>query len=226
MKIGIIVAMDKELALLLPRLEGLDKTTAGSVELYSGKIGVHEVAVMKCGIGKVNAALGTMALIGEFSPQLVINTGVAGGTGGAAGVLDVVAGTGVAYHDVWCGPGTEPGDADGCPRFFEPPSGLLDLKALGEPIIKGLVCSGDRFISTADEVKAIRAMYPDAVAVDMESAAIAHACFRAGVGFLCLRVVSDTPGSADNISQYDNFWDSVPQSTFNVLSSLLDELHK
>lgn len=223
MKIAIIVAMDKEMSLLLPMLENAAIEIRDDITYHTGNIGSHHVAVAKCGIGKVNAALSATSLINAFAPELVINSGVAGGTGAGASVLDVVAADRVAYHDTWCGPGTDPGDADGCPRFFTPPSPVIEAAALSDTI-HGLICSGDRFISRAEEVEAIRNLYPDAVAVDMESAAIAHACHRRGVDFLSLRVISDTPGAADNISQYDNFWDKAPQSTFNTLIKLLEEI--
>ena len=214
MKIGIIVAMDKEKSLLLPLLGDIKTSRCDGFEIETGRVGRHEVAIMKCGIGKVNAALGTMALI---------NTGVAGGTGAGAKILDVVAADRVSYHDVWCGFSTIPGQADGCPLFFEPPRHILSLPALAGAK-KGLVCSGDRFISKAEEVSAIRTLYPDALAVDMESAAIAHVCHRRDTAFVCLRVVSDTPGDADNISQYEEFWDKAPRETFTAIVSLLDEI--
>ena len=163
-------------------------------------------------------------MIDTFHPHLIINTGVAGGTG-AAGILDVVLADRIAYHDIWCGPGTEEGDAAGCPRFFTPPAAVLRLPcATARGIKHGLVCSGDRFISTPAEVKHILGLYPDALAVDMESAAIAHVCHLRNVPFVCLRVISDTPGAADNIAQYENFWEDAPRHTFEALSALLAEL--
>lgn len=224
MKIAIIVAMDKELSLLLPLLGDATTSILGDKTIHHGHVGPHEVTISKCGIGKVNAALAANALIDAFSPDLVINSGVAGGTGGGAGVLDVVVGERVAYHDTWCGPGTVEGEADGCPRYFTPPAALLGLPSLASAR-RGLVCSGDRFIASAAEIEAIRANFPDVMAVDMESAAIAHACHRRGVDFLCLRVVSDTPGEHDdNAMQYTDFWEQAPRSTFNAITALLNEI--
>ena len=60
------------------------------------------------------------------------------------------------------------------------------------------------------------------MAVDMESAAIAHVCYLKNVPFIALRVVSDTPGYADNVAQYENFWDNAPISTFNALNNILE----
>lgn len=226
MKIGIIVAMGKELQLLLPLLNHQSETTDGGYTIHIGSIGSHEVAAMQCGIGKVNAAIGTSLLIDTFLPDLIINTGVAGGTG-IAGKLDVVVGERVAYHDVWCGPGTEEGEAAGCPRFFHGDSALLSLPSLAPRpgIVHGLICSGDRFISSPAEVARIRMIYPDVAAVDMESAAIAQVCHIRHIPFLSIRVMSDTPGdNENNIAQYENFWSEAPAHTFTLLKSILSEI--
>lgn len=226
MKIGIIVAMDKELQLLLPLLQQSSTSSIHGFTFHSGTIGNHSIVAMKCGIGKVNAALGTATLIDSFSPSLVINTGVAGGTGGNAGILDLVVGTRIAYHDVWCGPGTEWGDAAECPRYFQTAKAISSLKCLadGNGVKHGLVCSGDIFVSDPEVVARIRSLYPDVDAVDMESAAIAHTCHLRNVDFACLRVISDTPGADDNIAQYNNFWDEAPRHTFQKLHEVLTEL--
>lgn len=210
--------MGKELDLLLPLIEGRSTVTINDTVFHTGHIAGRDVVAMQSGIGKVNAAVATLTLIDSFHPSLVINTGVAGGTGGAR-VLDVVIPDRIAYHDVWCGPGTEPGEAAGFPLYFECPLAADTVASLG--VRRGLLASGDIFVSRREEVDRILAMYPDAVAVDMESAAIAQVCHLKNVPFVCIRVVSDTPGEADNIAQYDSFWDDAPRSTFDTLTHLL-----
>jgi adenosylhomocysteine nucleosidase len=222
MKIGIIVAMNKELRLLLPNISDVHAVTINNYEFHTGHIGRHEVIAMQCGIGKVNAALGAMTLIENFHPSMVINTGVAGGTGSAAKILDVVLADRIAYHDVWCGPDTIVGQAAGCPRFFVCPLGNDIVDTLN--VKHGLIASGDIFVSRREDIERIKALYPDVMAVDMESAAIAHACHLKSVPFVCIRVISDTPGAADNIEQYETFWDDAPQHTFETLTQLLSKL--
>lgn len=221
MKIAIIAAMSKELNLLLPLIENHSTITINDTTFHLGRIEGHEVIAIQSGIGKVNAAIATLTLIENFHPALVINTGVAGGTG-AAHILDVVIPDRVAYHDVWCGPGTIPGEASGCPLFFECPLPSKLVDEVGAH--RGLLASGDIFVSKAEEVEHILSLYPDAVAVDMESAAIAQVCNLKNVPFVAIRVISDTPGNADNIAQYANFWEDAPQSTFNALLHLLKRL--
>ena len=218
--------MGKELRLLLPLLGAPRSEERGGFTFHIGTVGPHEVIAMQCGIGKVNAALGTLTLIREYGPALVINTGVAGGTGGGARIMDVVVGERVAYHDVWCGPGTEWGEAAGCPRFFHSWAPAVELDIFdGDPAIhRGLIASGDIFVSRPEEVAGFRELYPDVMAVDMESAAIAQTCHLNGVPFVVMRVISDTPGGTDNISQYENFWEQAPEHTFHLLRRMLETL--
>lgn len=226
MKIGIIVAMQKELDLLLPLMPDSSVLSLNGAKFHVGTIGHNEIIALKSGIGKVNAAIATLTLIENFHPGLVINTGVGGGTGHGASILDIVVGEKIAYHDCWCGPGTEWGEVAGFPRYFESAPEICELDFLcGNPKIKkGLIASGDIFVSRKKDVDHIMEIHPEAVAVDMESAAIAQVCYLKNVPFFCMRVVSDTPGAADNISQYENFWTDAPESTFHILSKILERV--
>lgn len=226
-RIGIIAAMSKELDLLLPLMTDTALTSANGFEFHSGIIAGQQVTAMQCGIGKVNAAIGCMTLIDTFAPDLIINTGVAGGTGADAHVMDIVVADAIAYHDVWCGPGTVPGQAAGCPKTFTPPAHLLRLPCLKRnPDVKfGLVASGDIFVDSADTVARILHLYPHALAVDMESAALAQTCAIRRVPFLCMRVVSDTPGAVtDNATQYCDFWNDAPRHAFRLVTEIINDL--
>lgn len=220
MKIGIIVAMNKELELLLNYIDDCKAFETNGYRIHVGHIGDNQVVAMPCGIGKVNAALGAVTMIEHFHPDVIINSGVAGGTGSDAGILDVVLASQVAYHDVWCGPGTEWGEASGCPRFFEAPQGAAELaRQIGAKY--GLIASGDIFVSREEDVRHILSLYPSTTAVDMESGAIAQVCYMRGVPMYCVRVLSDTPGSGDNIAMYENFWNDAPRHTFEAVRSLI-----
>jgi adenosylhomocysteine nucleosidase len=225
MKIGIIVAMHKELELLLPLLQNSEESRMGGCEFHRGKVGRHDVIAMQCGIGKVNAAIGTLTLVNSFLPDFVINSGVAGGADQSISVMDVVAGARVAYHDVWCGPESELGQVQGLPLYFEGAKRLLNLVPDREGIHKGLICSGDQFIDTLDAVNRIKGNFPEALAVDMESGAIAQVCHLNKVPFLALRVISDSPGAShDNTRQYLDFWNDAPQETFNLVKDIITRL--
>ena len=225
MKIGIIVAMHKELELLLPLLHNSEESRMGGCEFHRGKVGRHDVIAMQCGIGKVNAAIGTLTLVNSFLPDFVINSGVAGGADQSVNVMDVVAGARVAYHDVWCGPESELGQVQGLPLYFKGSKRLLDLVPDRDGIHKGLICSGDQFIDTMDAVNRIKGNFPDVLAVDMESGAIAQVCHLNKVPFLALRVISDSPGAShDNTRQYLDFWNDAPQETFTILKDIITKL--
>lgn len=225
MKIGIIVAMRKELDLLLPLLNDSEESRMGGFEFHCGKMGKHDVMVMQCGIGKVNAAMGTLMLVNNFAPNFVINSGVAGGADLSVNVMDVVAGARVAYHDVWCGPESELGQVQGLPLYFEGASRLLKLLPERDDIHKGLICSGDQFIDKKEDVDRIKGDFPDALAVDMESGAIAQVCYLNKVPFLALRVISDSPGAShDNTRQYLDFWTDAPQETFMLVKEIIKGL--
>ena len=225
MKIGIIVAMRKELDLLLPLLNDSEDSRMGGFEFHRGKMGRHDVMAMQCGIGKVNAAMGTLMLVNHFAPNYVINSGVAGGADLSVNVMDVVAGARVAYHDVWCGPESELGQVQGLPLYFEGAKRLLDLVPDRDDIHKGLICSGDQFIDKKEDVNRIKGNFPEALAVDMESGAIAQVCFLSKVPFLALRVISDSPGAShDNTKQYLDFWSDAPQESFALLKDIISRL--
>lgn len=214
--------MDKELSLLLPLMTDVSEITMNGFAFHTGALAGHDIVTCKCGIGKVNAAVGALTLIENFHPMMIVNTGVAGGTGATADparVLDVVLASEIAYHDVWCGPGTVPGEAAGCPARFVCP---LPAEIRSQLNVKeGLLASGDIFVDNPDDLHRILALYPDAKAVDMESAAIAQVCYIKNVPFVCIRVVSDTPGDGGNAAAYESFWTAAPERTFDEVEKLL-----
>ena len=223
-KTGIIVAMSSELEMLLPLIADMKETEINGYTIRTGRMGANEVAIMQTGIGKVNAAVGAISLIDFFHPDLIVNTGIAGGTGQGADVLDVVIADTIGYHDVYCGPGNARGQVQGLPERF-PCEGvsLVNLSAVAgmEQVRRGHIASGDLFVSTPEELQEVLRVQPDAVAVDMESGALAQVCYLRKVPFVAIRVVSDTPGVENHHEQYSNFFSIAPKSTFSVVKALL-----
>ena len=214
--------MQKEIDLLLNILEDFTEKIYSGIHVYEGKIENHFIILGKCGIGKVNSALNAYKLILQLHPDIVINSGVAGGAGLPVGSLLIP--SKVAYHDVWCGPGTEYGQADGLPLFMEPSPKILDLlRDFPEesPFVAGLICSGDKFISSAEEIEFIKSKFPEVKAVDMESASIAQTCLMTDTSFAIIRIVSDTPGAGENVSQYKDFWTKAPEKTFEAVKFII-----
>ena len=213
MKIGVIVAMDKEYD-RLSELVGPEKKLVG-----------NDIILSHCGIGKVNAAVGALRMIREERPDCILSSGCAGGLGLGVNVMDLVVGTQLAYHDVWCGEGNEDGQVQGLPARFEADGRLVAAaKALQQnetqQIHAGLIVSGDRFVTDPAEEEAILTRFPAALAVDMESAAIAQVCYLENVPFLSLRIISDAL-HGDRVSVYDDFWATVSAHSFEVVRALL-----
>jgi adenosylhomocysteine nucleosidase len=214
MKIGIIVAMDKELRQLQ--------------QLFCNE----NVRVEKCGIGKVNAALGAQRMINEFHPDVIISSGCAGGNGDDILIQDVVVSKEVTYHDVYCGKAIDDqtiyGQVQGLPARYQADPYLLrkssELKVENVEIHQGLIVTGDWFVDTKEKMRSIIDLFPEAKAVDMESCAIAQTCYINKVPFISFRVISDKPLYDTDASQYHNFWDTIAEKSFLTTKTFIESL--
>ncbi len=229
MTIGIINAMHKEHEQLVALLSEVREVTDGHLKFVEGEFNGAHLVLMESGIGKVNAAIGGVELIRRYHPNALINTGVAGGIDRSLNVMDVVAGARVAYHDVDCGPESEHGQVQGLPLYYEGAPELLKaaLEVKSDTrVTSGLICSGDQFITDKAQLQTIKDRYPDGLAVDMESGALAQVCHIYGVPFLSFRIISDTPGADNHFDQYLNFWDTMADRSFGVTKALLESITK
>ena len=227
MKIGIIAAMSSEYKQVAQLLENKKEYAEGIYEYTEGTIKNNTIILTKCGIGKVNAAVGAVELIRTFQPDCIISTGVAGGIDKCLKVMDVVASAQIVYHDVWCGEGNAYGQIQGMPTFFEGNKTLFDCAISLDtetPIHGGLICSGDKFITDREELDVIKGNFPEGLAVDMESGSIAQVCHIYKVPFISFRIISDTPGAENHWEQYTNFWGEMADRSFGVTKAFLDSL--
>lgn len=208
MKIGIIVAMDRE----YEQLQSLRN---------------ENIIVQKSGMGKVNAALGALDMIRTYHPDSIISSGCAGGNGDDINVQDIVVSTQLAYHDVWCGAAVGMnvyGQVQGLPPRFDADP-LLLAKAMEIPgVHPGLIVTGDWFVDSKEKMREIIAHFPEAKAVDMESAAIAQTCHINNVPFISFRVISDIPLRDTNAAMYHDFWDHVADESFAMTKQLIENL--
>lgn len=227
MRIGIIVAMDKEMAQLKTLLTGAVTERHGCVDFIIGCVGEKQVVLQKCGIGKVNSAVGAAEMIDNYRPDVVVSSGVAGGADSRMSVCDMVVGTEYRYHDAYCGDECAFGQIMGMPEAFSTPRELSD-KAIeaggGRNVHSGLIVSGDWFVDTRNKMRSIVARFPTAVAVDMESCSIAQVCHAYGVPFVSFRVISDIPLSDNKASQYYDFWDRLADGAFVVTEKFISLL--
>lgn len=228
MTIGILTAMSVEHDQVESHLTDKSTQTIGAHKFTIGQLGESQIVLMQCGIGKVNAASGVTNLIMSYKPDCVISSGCAGGIDKILHVGDVVVSKQVCYHDVFCGEDVELGQIQGLPRLFSGDKNLLDIAcsiASEVNIVPGLICSGDRFVTNRKELDAIKEIYQEGLAVDMESAAIAHVCYLWNTPFVSFRVISDTPGAAENhFQQYLDFWHTMAERSFEVTRSFLHKL--
>ena len=201
----------------------------------TGRLGNNEIVLWQCGIGKVNAAVGTMRLVQEHHPDAIISTGLAGGIDPQIHVMDVLAATQCVYHDVDCGGiasgGVCPlGQVQGLPARYDADPHLLDTtlevaKDFDGHLVTGLICTGDQFITDRERQNVIKRNFVDGLACDMESAAIAQTCYLEKVPFLSLRVISDTPGRTDDHQmQWVDFLASMCDRSFHFVKKYLETL--
>ena len=222
--IGVLTAMIVEYNQIAAMLLDTGTVQVGPQKFLVGTLGENKVVLLQCGIGKTNAASGVTNLIMTFHPDCVISTGAAGGIDAKLRVMDVVVGSQICYHDVNCGDNCDPGQVQGLPRLFSGDERLVDIaKSLktDSRIVPGLICTGDQFITSRKELDVIKAKYPEGLAVDMESAAIAQVCLLWQVPFLSFRIISDTPGVEEHFDQYLNFWDTMADKSFAVTKEFL-----
>ena len=223
MKIGVIIAMDIEYRQMHDAIGG-----------DTGRLGNNEIVLWQCGIGKVNAAVGTMRLIQEHHPDAILSTGLAGGIDPQMQVGDILAATQCVYHDVDCG-GISYGEyhlgqVQGLPARYDADQHLLDHSlsvplSSAERLMTGLICTGDQFITDRERQNGIKRNFVDGLACDMESAAIAQTCYLMKVPFLSLRVISDTPGRTDNHQQqWADFLGSMCDCSFQFVKKYLETL--
>ena len=220
MIIGVLSAMAKEHKQLTSLLTDAQQEHDGNYEFVIGSLGQNTLILMQCGMGKVNAAVGTTVLIRRYHPDCVVSTGCAGGIDASLNVMDVVVSTATVYHDVTI-PGCEAGQMQGLPARFRSEPELVEAAKMARP---GLICTGDQFISDREQLDRSKALFPEALAVDMESAAIAQTCFLHAVPFVSFRILSDTPGADQHLQQYFNFWDEMADHSFEVTRRFLASL--
>ncbi|EKT54208.1 5'-methylthioadenosine/S-adenosylhomocysteine nucleosidase [Providencia sneebia] len=229
MKVGIIGAMEQEVAILREQIENCQTLSRAGCEIYTGKINGVDVALLKSGIGKVAAAVGTTLLLELFKPDVVINTGSAGGLDPRLNVGDIVVSTEVRYHDVDVTAfGYEPGQMAQCPPAFIADPNLISLaekciKQLDMNAVRGLICSGDAFINGAEPLARIKKMFPHVAAVEMEATAIGQVCQQFQTPFVVVRAISDVADKESHTS-FDEFLPVAARQSSIMISAILAEL--
>ena len=227
-RIAIVSAMREELRALLALLEGARTERRAGRDFHVGTIDGHDVMLALSGIGKVAAAATTALVFDAFDARALWLTGVAGGLAEGIAVGDVVIARTLLQHDMDASPifpryevpltGRSRFAADAamadtlaaaCGAVLQAPHPALARLGIERPRLhNGLVISGDRFVATAAESAALRAALPDALAVEMEGAAVAQVCADFERPFAVLRTVSDRADDAAHVD-FVRFVDEV-----------------
>lgn len=230
MKIAVIGAMEQEVELLRAALQNPQTETIANSEYTTGTYEGKEVVLLKSGIGKVNAAMSTTILLEKYQPDVVINTGSAGGFDSALQVGDIVISDEVRHHD--CDVtvfGYEIGQMAGMPAAYLSDEKLMEVAKqavteVGEHhFATGLICSGDVFMSNPVRVEAVRKDFPTMKAVEMEAAAIAQVCYQFNTPFVVIRALSDIAGQQSNIS-FDEFLPVAAKHSTEVVLKAITKL--
>lgn len=197
-KIGIIGAMESEISVLRGSMKNTVERTIAGMTFYEGMIGATQAVVVKSGIGKVQAAVCAHTLAREFSVTHVINTGIAGAVSPALKIFDIVVSTDTVYHDVdVTGFGYPPCVLPGHEMSFKAEPVLaafarmaFELEKTNVQFHEGRIATGDVFIASSEKKLQIKNLC-DPLCVEMEGAAIAHACFINSIPFIIIRCISD-----------------------------------
>lgn len=204
MKTAIVSAMQQELSCVLALMPDESRHRAAGRDFFAGELHGHEVVAVLSRVGKVAAATTATVLIERFQVDRIVFTGVAGGLAPGVQVGDVVVADAFLQHDLDASPIFPKYEVPlyGTSRFATDPVLSLQLaaaaqKALpGTTLHRGLVVSGDRFVSSGVESRALQSALPEALAVEMEGAAIAQVCHDYGLPFAAVRTVSDRADDA------------------------------
>ena len=204
MRTAIVGAMQEELAAVLALMPDEHASTVGGRQFWSGHLHGQDVVAVLARIGKVAAATTATVLIERFQVDRVVFTGVAGGLAAPVLVGDVVVASAFLQHDMDASPlfprhevplyGQSRFAADAALR-----AALVSAARQALPqatVHEGLVVSGDRFVSSAAESRALQQAWPDALAVEMEGAAFAQVCHDFGIPFAAVRTISDRADDA------------------------------
>ena len=226
--IGIIAAMDSEIAAIKSSMTNTTTETVSGIDFVRGSFSGKEVVVAKCGIGKVFAAICAQTMILKYDPRLVINTGVGGTLTDKLGIGDIAVACDVVQHDMDTSPLGDPvGLVSGINVVhFPADSRAVELiseasESLGINNVKGTVASGDQFIASKEKKNCIVNNF-GAIACEMEGAAIGHVCYVNATPFAVIRAISDSADDSSHMD-YGEFLKIAAERSFNVVTRFVKE---
>ena len=231
---GVIGAMESEVARLRAALADAETQEYSGVTFHSGTLGARRVVLARCGVGKVNAARCAQIMIDRYSPDCIVNTGIAGGVGAGLAIADVVVGTELVQHDfdvtaLGCARGNlcEPEHRD-TPTVFRSDAALAAaFRKAAEALVgaarvkTGRIATGDLFVASAEAKRDLAETF-GALAAEMEGGAIAQVAAAAKVPFVVVRAISDLADGGSPAS-FDQFARETAELSARILMDLIFE---
>jgi len=227
--IGIIGAMDEEIAILLEKMSEKKERIIANTLFIQGKLEGKEIVLLKSGIGKVNAAMATTIMHEHYSPTYVINTGSAGGFSEELEVGDIVISSKVVHHDVDVTAfNYEYGQVPKMPPMFVADTRLIEkakeaVNKLSIQSATGVIATGDSFMDDPDRVAFVRDKFPAMIAAEMEAAAVAQVCYQYDKPFVILRALSDIAGKNSSIS-FDQFLATAAKNATEIIMKMIKKM--
>ena len=226
--IAVIGAMEPEVEALISDLEDEKSETVSGITVHTGSIYGKRVAVAKCGIGKVFAAICAQTLILNYSPDLIVNTGVGGALRSGITTGDIVIADSLCQHDMDT---SAIGDPKGLVSginviYFNADKRAADILLasageLGLNATKGRIASGDKFIADkADKARIIADFAADAC--EMEGCAIAQTAYVNGTPFAVVRAISDS-ADGEATMDYPTFLPLAARNSTNLTLALIEK---
>lgn len=230
MKIGIIGAMDEEVAPLLEELKPKKKLVKAQMEFNEGELWGKDVIVVRSGIGKVNAAVCAQILVDDFNVTALINVGVAGGVREDIYPGDVVIGSSLIQHDFDSSIfGDELGQIPRMEVFdFKCDETLVNKAKYACDKINdcksfvGRIVTGDQFIASPEKIRWLSKQF-DGLACEMEGGSIAQVCYLNNIPFVVIRSASDNANNGAHI-EYEKFKPIAVKNSVNILKNMLETM--
>lgn len=231
--IGIIGAMEDEVAELKKSMEIEEIVSTASLSFCRGKLSGKEVVVVRSGIGKVNAAVCAQILVDRFGADVIINTGIAGSLDAAIDIGDIVISTDAVEHDMDASIFGDPvGQIPRMDTFSFPADESLvklakEVNEKANPDIHtwtGRIVSGDQFVSSAEKKDQLIRLF-DAKCTEMEGAAIAHTAYLNKISCVIIRAISDKADNSASVD-YPTFEAAAIRHSVRLIQALVPEIQE
>lgn len=235
--IGIIGAMSEEISLFKENMTVAESSKFAQMDYITGDLYGQNIVLLKSGVGKVNAAIGTQIMIDRFEIDQIIFTGLAGALVKNISLGDIVVSNYVVQYDLdLTAFGRRHGELPDIGRMIEADPRLVKLACYayddnfmdleGSPqLVVGTVVSGDRFVSNRRKIAWLQREF-GAVATEMEGAAVGHTCYLNEIPFIILRTISDKAGS-DAKNEFESFLENACKNSYKIVSVILEAIsHK